>query len=94
MNKNLRIFKKVGILEAISFLLLLFIAMPMKYMMDFPLMVKYVGWAHGVLFIAYIAMLIITADEQKWTFKWVFFGFVAALIPFGPFIFHKRLDSK
>ncbi|NND94355.1 MAG: DUF3817 domain-containing protein [Flavobacteriales bacterium] len=94
MDKNFRLFKRVGILEALSFLLLLFIAMPLKYMMDLPDMVKYVGWAHGVLFIAYVAMLVLAADEQKWSFKWVALAFVAALLPFGPFVLHNKLENK
>ncbi len=89
MNTQLKRFKTIGILEAISFLLLLGIAMPLKYMMDMPLAVKYVGWAHGLLFMAYIVGLYLAADEQKWGFKTIALGFIAALLPFGPFVFHR-----
>ncbi len=88
------LFKKVGILEGVSFLLLLGVAMPLKYMMDMPMAVKYTGWAHGVLFVAYMILLFLAADAKKWGFKMIALGFVAALIPFGPFIFHKKMDAQ
>lgn len=87
------IFKKVGVAEGVSYLLLLGVAMPMKYMMDMPLMVKYVGWAHGLLFVAYVVMLFVAADAGKWKFKTIFYGFIASLLPFGPFVFHKHIDK-
>ena len=89
MNKNLKLFKNIGTAEAISFLLLLGIAMPLKYVWDFPLAVKYVGWIHGVLFIGYLICLYLASEEQKWGFKTVLLAIIASLIPFGPFIFHK-----
>lgn len=92
-NKNLTIFLKVGFAEGISFLLLLFIAMPAKYLLDYPLLVKYVGWAHGLLFILYIIFLILAADEQGWKFKRCFLGFIASLLPFGPFVFEKGVKK-
>jgi integral membrane protein len=88
--KNLNLFKKIGIAEAISYLVLLGIAMPLKYMLDMPLMVKYVGWAHGILFMAYVIWLLLAAYEQKWGVGKIFLGFLASLIPFGPFIFHRE----
>lgn len=77
--------------EGVSFLLLVFIAMPLKYMADMPLMVKYVGWAHGLLFMAYIAQMLYVAYLLKWDFLRVIYGFIAALLPFGPFIFERSL---
>jgi integral membrane protein len=91
MNSQLSLFKKISIAEGISFLALMFIAMPMKYFMDIPLAVKYTGWAHGLLFIAYIIWLALAAFEQKWSFKIIVLAFLASLIPFGPFIFHKMV---
>ena len=54
MIKNLRI---LGIIEGISYLILLVIAMPMKYFMGLPLAVKFVGMTHGVLFVVYCLLL-------------------------------------
>ena len=55
----------IGFGEAISWLLLLGFAMPMKYIWHNPLPVKYVGWIHGLLFISYIAMAYIVKEENK-----------------------------
>jgi len=88
--KVLRQFLITSRLEGVSFLLLVFIAMPLKYGYDMPLMVKYVGWAHGVLFMLYMAQLLLVAIKLKWDVMKVVFGFLAALLPFGPFIFEKK----
>ena len=54
---NIKTLRLVGLLEGISFLLLLFIAMPVKYMMDNPILVKYIGMGHGVLFVLFLVVL-------------------------------------
>ena len=77
--------------EAISFLLLLGIAMPLKYMMDMPLMVKYVGWAHGTLFMAYMVLLVLAAVELRWSLWKTFLAAVASFLPFGPFVFERKM---
>ncbi|BBI65905.1 hypothetical protein PKHYL_00960 [Psychrobacter sp. KH172YL61] len=64
------------------FLLLLGIAMPLKYMLNMPEMVGYVGPVHGVLFIAYIVVLFITAHKIK------------MFLPFGPFVFDHVLKKR
>jgi integral membrane protein len=78
-------------LEAISYLLLLGIAMPMKYMLDMPLAVKYVGWAHGALFVAYVVWLVLAGVFLKWSIFKMALGFIASLLPFGPFVFEKKM---
>lgn len=91
---SLSIFRKVAVAEGISYLLLLFIAMPLKYFADMPLAVKYTGWAHGILFIAYFACLVMAYQEQKWTFgKTALIG-LASLLPFAPFFVDKNLKSE
>lgn len=82
-------FKTIAYLEGISFLVLLGIAMPMKYVYGNPLPVRLVGWIHGLLFIAYIILLNQISTEKKWPFKKKFLGVVAGITPFGPFIFAK-----
>jgi integral membrane protein len=71
--------------EGISFLVLLGIAMPLKYMMDQPQAVRVVGMAHGVLFIGYCWLLFIVATEYKWSLRKSLLAFVASLVPFGTF---------
>jgi integral membrane protein len=80
--------------EAISYLLLLGIAMPLKYALEMPLMVKYVGWAHGVLFMAYMAQLLWVSYQLKWDVLRIIYGFIASLLPFGPFVFERSLGKS
>lgn len=81
----------IGRLEVLSFLVLLCIAMPLKYFMDLPLAVKYVGWAHGALFILYAAAIAILGVQNKWRFIRMFLLFIGAFIPFGPILLERRL---
>ena len=60
---NIKTLRLVGLIEGISFLLLLFIAMPVKYMMDNPVLVKYVGMGHGVLFILFLVVLFAVCEK-------------------------------
>lgn len=84
----------VGYMEGISFLLLLGVAMPLKYMMGMPEAVKFVGMAHGVLFIAYIAVLMGTADKVKMPVWAMPLGVIASILPFGPFVFDAVLKKS
>ncbi len=81
----------VAFLEGISFLVLLGIAMPLKYMAANPEPVRIVGMAHGILFIAYIVLLVQTKFTYNWTLTRSFLAFVASLVPFGTFYADKKL---
>lgn len=81
----------VGLLEGISFLVLLFIAMPLKYAAGQPEMVRIVGMAHGVLFLAYVWAIVQAHAEYAWGVRTSAFLFLASLLPFGPFIADRRL---
>jgi integral membrane protein len=82
-----------GFAEAVSWRLLLFIAMPLKYIWHNPLPVKYVGWAHGLLFIVYVSMLITVGAGNRWPLKKMAMGFLAAFLPFGTLVFDKQLKQ-
>lgn len=86
-----QVFFTLGKAEGISFLLLLFIAMPLKYLMNMPLAVTYTGWLHGLLFVLYIWAIYRMADSHNWGFKKIAVAFFAGLFPFGPFIMEKWL---
>lgn len=90
---NIKTLRWVGFLEGISFLLLLFIAMPMKYMFDNPILVKYVGMGHGVLFIVFLVVLFVVCEKQKWSLKMFILGLIASILPFGPFVFDAKLKK-
>ncbi len=93
MNKNVTNFGLINTIEGYSYLLLLFVAMPVKYLLGIPLAVKVVGMAHGVLFIAFCILLVIAWQDTKWPFKNNVIFFVASLIPFGTFFTKKRIAS-
>jgi integral membrane protein len=82
----------VGMLEGISFLLLMGIAMPLKYLAEMPEAVRYTGWAHGLLFIAYCLVIFLAWSDGSLPFRKALMAFVASLLPFGPFLIDKRLE--
>lgn len=90
---NIKTLRLVGLLEGISFLLLLFIAMPVKYMMDNPILVKYVGMGHGVLFVLFLVVLFAVCEKQKWSLSMFVMGLIASILPFGPFLFDMKLKK-
>ena len=89
-SNSLSQFRFIAILEGISTLALFLVAMPLKYVFDMPLAVKYTGWAHGLLFISYIIWLVIVSLNRKWGFVKIVLAAAASLVPFGTFI----LDAK
>jgi integral membrane protein len=80
-----------GILEGLSFIILLAIAMPLKYMAGKPEMVSIVGMAHGVLFILYILFSVLAKCEYPWSWKKMFALWVASVVPFGTFYADYKL---
>jgi integral membrane protein len=84
--------RRVGKLEGVSFLVLLGIAMPLKYLAGLPLAVKVVGWAHGVLFVALLVVLWQAKRDARLPLRQAALVFVAALVPFGPFLIDGRLE--
>jgi integral membrane protein len=93
-NNSIRTLRIIGILEGISFLVLLCIAMPLKYLMDIPQAVKVVGWAHGVLFMAYIPAVFLARRAMQWNFFQVVVALAASLIPLGTFFMDRQLSRR
>ncbi|HRH70995.1 MAG: DUF3817 domain-containing protein [Flavobacteriales bacterium] len=83
-------FRTVAIAEGWSFLLLLFVAMPLKYIFDAPLAVKIVGWAHGVLFIGYWVLAVPLFTKLKWDLERIIGLGLASLLPFGTFVMERK----
>lgn len=93
-NKSLlNQFSAVAIIEGISYLILLFIAMPLKYWGDKPEYVKWVGQIHGILTLIFVVYLVLCHVKYKW--HWIFSlkGFILSILPFGAFIFEKELKQ-
>jgi integral membrane protein len=84
-------FRIVAFLEGVSFLILLFIAMPLKYFMGQPLAVKHVGMAHGVLFIMYLFALAHVMYDLKWSIGKGLIALGASFLPFGTFVMDAKM---
>jgi integral membrane protein len=92
--KVLKTFKILAIAEGISFLVLLLIAMPLKYNFQIPEPVKYVGWAHGVLFVLYCILLLQVFIVVKWSFFKILVAFIVSFIPFGTFWLDAKINTE
>jgi len=86
-------FRLIGFIEGLSYLTLLFIAMPLKYMYAYPEAVKIVGMAHGVLFIGFIVLLGASGIKYRFSPALNIVFFVASLIPFGTFFTDRKLKQ-
>lgn len=91
---QIRVFRMIALAEGVSFLTLLFIAMPMKYFMGMPEVVRIVGSIHGVLFVLYVGLLAMIHFRQRWSFTFSLYALIASVIPFGTFMLDKHLREK
>lgn len=92
--KTLKTFRIIALLEGVSFLALIFIAVPLKYFAAMPLPNKIIGMAHGFLFIGFIFYLLMVRSEYKWTAKKTALAFLASLLPFGTFVLDAKVLKK
>ena len=90
LNQQIKLFKWVSILEGVSFLLLLFIAMPLKYIWDMPQMVQVIGMFHGILFVAYILGALYMFKPLQWNLRTLLIVCLSSVLPFGPFYVEKK----
>ncbi|MCW3076182.1 MAG: rane protein [Bacteroidetes bacterium] len=93
-RSSIGIFRLVAILEGISYLLLLCLAMPLKYIFNYKSAVLYIGWVHGLLFITFVGLLIYVWIKYRWSFGKVMFAFLMSLIPFGTFMLDRKLKKE
>jgi integral membrane protein len=84
--------RRLGWIEGVSFLVLLGVAMPLKYFAGLPRAVTWFGWAHGVLFVA-LCWALWRTRAVGWDRRRMAKVFVAALLPFGPFVLDRRLRA-
>ncbi len=89
-NPVIRRFRAWAIAEGWSFLILLLIAMPLKYLADWPWGVKVVGWAHGILFIGYWITAIPLFTKLKWDVERIIGLGLASILPFGTFVMERK----
>jgi integral membrane protein len=86
--------RRTSLAEGVSYLLLLGIAMPLKYLAGYPLAVRVVGWIHGLLFIGFCYSLFEAAVARGWPWTKSLKFFVAALLPLGPFVIDRGLRDE
>ena len=94
MKKTFRWFRKVAFAEGVSFLVLLFVAMPLKYFADMPLAVTVVGGLHGVLFVAFAVLAREVKSDYKKDFKWLMRAGLASMLPLGTFVMDKQWKKE
>ena len=88
LTKN---YLNVGKIEGYSYLALLFIAMPLKYLADIPTAVRIAGSIHGVLFVAFVVFIILMLVKKQLTVENAIYAFMLSLVPFGTFFLKKVL---
>lgn len=84
------IFRIVSFLEGVSYLLLLFIAVPIKYFNGDASYVKLLGMPHGILFMLYIVLAIVLKKQMKWSMQTLGIVLLASILPFGTFYVDKK----
>jgi integral membrane protein len=94
MFNPITLFRIVALAEGISFLVLLGIAMPLKYMADSPGAVRIVGSIHGGLFVLYLITIFFAARYGKWSIVRIIEAIVASIIPLGPFFLERNLQRE
>ncbi len=91
---ELQKFRLINKIEGISFIILIFIAMPLKYSFGYPIATKIVGMIHGILVFAFLYQIYEAKKEAGFTLKETGFYTLMSLIPFGSFYTDKLLARK
>lgn len=91
LKTNLGLLRIIGLLEGVSYLLLLCVAMPLKYFAQNEDPVYSTGLAHGLLFSLYVIFVFLVAYQLKWKFSTFALALAASVVPFGTFIADKKL---
>tara|TARA_Y100001933_G_C18905099_1_gene524212 strand:+ start:277 stop:564 length:288 start_codon:yes stop_codon:yes gene_type:complete len=93
--KKIFIFRLIALLEGLSFIFLVFLGMPLKYLYGNEMLVKILGMPHGILFIVYVLTAFLFKNKLKLNIKELLIVLIASVIPFGTFyIDYKFLKSK
>ena len=81
----IKVLRVISYLEGISYILLLFIAVPIKYYANDPSLVKILGMPHGLLFVAYVILSLVSSKKYRWNSKKTLVVLISSVIPFGTF---------
>jgi len=93
IKQHVRRFGIINTVEGYSYLALLFIAMPLKYLLGVAIAVKVVGMIHGLLFISLVLLMIPAYFQAQWKFKCNLLFFIASLVPFGTFYTRAKIKA-
>ncbi len=93
LQKPISLLRLTGLFDGISLLVLLAIAMPLKYLLGVDIAVTIAGSIHGVIFMAYVLAIAYAAIRIRWNILWSLAGLLVAVIPFGNFIFDRKLKA-
>lgn len=88
---DLKILRTIGYLEGFSFLFLLGVAMPLKYIWGNPALIFYAGMTHGVMFLAFFFALLLVSHLRGWPVMMFVYGLLGAVLPFGTFVFDRKV---
>ena len=89
-TKEMKLFRIIALLEGISYILLIFVAVPIKYTCGDASFVKFLGMPHGLLFMSYVGCSIFYMQNQNWNLKIFLIVLIASIIPFGTFYVDKK----
>ena len=93
--KKIFIFRLIALLEGLSFIFLVFLGMPLKYLYGNEMLVKILGMPHGILFVIYVLTAILFKNKLELNIKELLIVLIASVIPFGTFyIDYRFLKSK
>ena len=90
MNITLKTFRVISLLEALSFVILLLVAMPIKYILGNPELVRIVGMAHGILFVLYILGALLFKNKLNWSNQILVVVILCSIIPMGPLYVDRK----
>lgn len=90
MNITLKTFRVISLLEALSFVILLLVAMPIKYILGNPELVRIVGMAHGILFVLYIIGALLFKKKLNWSNQILVVVILCSIIPLGPLYVDRK----
>jgi len=93
MKNPVSFLRSIGLFEAVSYLILLFIAMPLKYVWGMPLAVRIAGSVHGALFVLFCFALWRVLMATNWPFSRAVLVFIASLLPFAPLFIDRRMRT-
>lgn len=94
MKKTFHWFRRIAIAEGISFVVLLFIAMPLKYLAHIPIAVTICGGLHGILFISFVVLAREVKSDYKKDGRWFGKAMLASVLPFGTFYMDNKYWKK